>query len=102
MLTGESVPVDKGPGDAVAGATINTEGVLTVRATAVGGDTALARIVRLVEEAQGTKAPVQRLADRIAGIFVPVVLAIAAAHVRSAGRSSPATPTRASSPPSPC
>jgi cation-transporting ATPase V/Cu+-exporting ATPase len=78
MLTGESVPVDKAPGDAVAGATINTEGVLTVRATAVGADTALARIVHLVEEAQGTKAPVQRLADQVAGIFVPVVLAIAA------------------------
>ncbi len=57
MLTGESVPVDKEPGDTVAGATINTHGVLTVRATAVGADTALAQIVRLVEEAQGTKAP---------------------------------------------
>ncbi|MDQ3571142.1 MAG: HAD-IC family P-type ATPase, partial [Actinomycetota bacterium] len=77
MLTGESVPVDKGPGDAVAGATINAQGVLTVRATAVGSDTALAQIVRLVEEAQGTKAPVQRLADRISGIFVPLVLALA-------------------------
>ena len=79
MLTGESVPVDKGPGDTVAGATLNTEGVLTVRTTAVGTDTALARIVKLVEDAQGTKAPVQRLADRTAGIFVPIVLAIAAA-----------------------
>jgi heavy metal translocating P-type ATPase len=77
MLTGESVPVDKGPGDRVAGATVNTNGVLTVRATAVGADTALAQIVRLVEEAQGTKAPVQRLADRISGIFVPAVLATA-------------------------
>ena len=77
MLTGESVPVDKKPGDTVAGATINTEGVLTIRATAVGGDTALAQIVRLVEEAQGSKAPVQRLADRISGIFVPVVALIA-------------------------
>jgi len=77
MLTGESAPVDKGPGDRVAGATINREGVLTVRATAVGADTALARIVHLVEEAQGTKAPVQRLADRVAGIFVPVVLVLA-------------------------
>ena len=77
MLTGESVPVDKGVGDKVAGATINAQGVLTVRATAVGTDTALAQIVRLVEEAQGTKAPVQRLADQISGVFVPVVLAIA-------------------------
>ncbi len=77
MLTGESVPVDKGPGDTVAGATINANGVLTVRATAVGADTALAQIVRLVEEAQGSQAPVQRLADRISGVFVPVVLALA-------------------------
>jgi len=79
MLTGESVPVDKHPGDKVAGATINAQGVLTIRATAVGSDTALAQIVRLVEEAQGTKAPVQRLADQISGIFVPVVLLLAAA-----------------------
>jgi heavy metal translocating P-type ATPase len=79
MLTGESVPVDKRPGDRVAGATLNTQGALTVRATAVGADTALSQIVRLIEEAQGAKAPVQRLADRIAGIFVPVVLVIAVA-----------------------
>ncbi len=78
MLTGESVPIDKREGDKVAGATINTNGVLTIRATAVGRDTALAQIVRLVQEAQGSKAPVQRLADRISGVFVPVVLAIAA------------------------
>jgi copper-transporting P-type ATPase V len=78
MLTGESVPVDKGPGDAVVGATLNAHGLLTVRATAVGADTALAQIVRLVEQAQGAKAPVQHLADRIAGVFVPVVLAVAA------------------------
>jgi cation-transporting ATPase V/Cu+-exporting ATPase len=77
MLTGESVPVDKGPGDTVAGATINANGVLTLRATAVGGDTALAQIVRLVEEAQGTQAPVQRLADRVAAVFVPVILVLA-------------------------
>ncbi len=77
MLTGESVPVDKVAGDKVAGATINAQGVLTVEATAVGTDTALAQIVKLVEEAQGTKAPVQQLADKIAGIFVPVVLALA-------------------------
>ncbi len=78
MLTGESVPIDKSPGDKVAGATINIQGALTVRATAIGSDTALAQIVQLVEEAQGTKAPVQQLADRISGIFVPVVLVIAA------------------------
>jgi cation-transporting ATPase V/Cu+-exporting ATPase len=79
MLTGESVPVDKQPGDQVTGATINAEGTLTLRATAVGVDTALAQIVRLVQEAQGSKAPVQRLADRISGVFVPVVAAIALA-----------------------
>ncbi|HET9441712.1 MAG TPA: heavy metal translocating P-type ATPase [Acidimicrobiales bacterium] len=79
MLTGESVPVDKHPGDKVAGATVNAAGVLTVRATAVGSGTVLAQIVKLVEEAQGTKAPVQRLADRISGLFVPVVLALATA-----------------------
>ncbi|HYZ98255.1 MAG TPA: heavy metal translocating P-type ATPase [Acidimicrobiales bacterium] len=78
MLTGESLPVDKRPGDTVAGATLNAHGVLTIRADAVGSDTALAQIIRLVEEAQGSKAPVQRLADRISGVFVPIVLAIAA------------------------
>jgi cation-transporting ATPase V len=77
MLTGESVPVDKQPGDRVVGGTINAEGTLTIRATAVGADTALAQIVRLVEEAQGSKAPVQRLADQISGVFVPVVAVIA-------------------------
>ncbi|MEJ7799815.1 MAG: heavy metal translocating P-type ATPase, partial [Ilumatobacter sp.] len=77
MLTGESVPVDKSAGDRVAGATINAQGALTVRATAIGSDTALAQMVRLVEDAQSSKAPVQRLADRIAAIFVPVVLVIA-------------------------
>jgi copper-transporting P-type ATPase V len=77
MLTGESVPVDKGVGAAVAGATINTSGVLTVRATAIGADTALARIVRMVEDAQAGKSDMQRLADRVSGVFVPAVLAIA-------------------------
>ncbi len=78
MLTGESLPVDKGRGDAVIGATLNTSGSFVFRATKVGRDTALAQIVRLVEEAQGSKAPMQRLADTIAGYFVPVVLGIAA------------------------
>jgi P-type Cu+ transporter len=77
MLTGESVPVTRAAGDQVVGATLNTTGAITVEATRVGRDTALAQIVRLVEEAQGSRAPVQRLADRIAGVFVPVVLAIA-------------------------
>jgi cation-transporting ATPase V len=79
MLTGESVPVEKREGDEVAGATINTNGVLTVRATAVGKDTALAQIVRMVDEAQGAKAPVQRLADRVSAVFVPIVIAVALA-----------------------
>ncbi|MDV6011860.1 heavy metal translocating P-type ATPase [Haloechinothrix sp. LS1_15] len=77
MLTGESIPVEKTPGDAVTGATLNTSGVLTVRATAVGADTALARIVRMVQDAQSGKAPMQRLADRISGVFVPIVIVIA-------------------------
>jgi len=80
LLTGESVPIDVHPGEAVTGATVNTGGgLLIVRATRVGADTALAQIGRLVTDAQSGKAPVQRLADRIAAVFVPVVLAIAAA-----------------------
>ena len=79
MLTGESLPVSRGVGDPVFGATINTTGALQVRATAVGADSALAHIIRLVEEAQGSKAPIQRLADSIAAVFVPVVLGLAAA-----------------------
>ncbi|MEX2619383.1 MAG: heavy metal translocating P-type ATPase [Egibacteraceae bacterium] len=77
MLTGESVPVEKTVGDRVAGATVNTSGVLTVAATAVGSDTALAQIVRLVQEAQSGKAPMERLADRISAVFVPVVIGVA-------------------------
>ncbi|MFT3873143.1 MAG: heavy metal translocating P-type ATPase [Nocardioides sp.] len=77
MLTGESVPVDVGVGDAVVGATVNAGGRLVVRATRVGADTQLAQMARLVEDAQTGKASVQRLADRISGIFVPVVIAIA-------------------------
>ncbi|HEX2159253.1 MAG TPA: heavy metal translocating P-type ATPase [Actinomycetes bacterium] len=79
MLTGESVPVEKAVGDAVTGATVNTSGVLTVRATRVGAETALAQIVRLVEEAQASKGHIQRLADRVAGVFVPAVMAVALA-----------------------
>ncbi|MDZ4831647.1 MAG: heavy metal translocating P-type ATPase [Phycisphaerae bacterium] len=77
MLTGESVPVEKKPGDAVFGATINATGALTFRATKVGKDTALQQIVHLVQEAQGNKAPIARLADTISGYFTPVVLGIA-------------------------
>jgi Cu+-exporting ATPase len=79
LLTGESVPVEKAPGDAVAGATVNVGGRLVVRATRVGADTALAQIARLVTAAQTGKAPVQRLADRVSGVFVPIVIAIAVA-----------------------
>ncbi|WP_226668078.1 heavy metal translocating P-type ATPase [Metabacillus litoralis] len=77
MLTGESVPVDKTIGDSVIGATINKNGFLKVKATKVGRDTALSQIIKVVEEAQGSKAPIQRLADQISGIFVPIVVAIA-------------------------
>ena len=77
MLTGEPVPVEVSPGDEVVGATINANGHLVVEATKVGSDTALAQIVRLVEDAQGSRAPIQRLADRVAGVFVPIVLGIA-------------------------
>ena len=79
MLTGEPMPAAKGEGDAVVGASLNTTGAIVVEATRVGRDTALGQIVRLVEEAQGSRAPVQRLADRIAGVFVPVVIAVAIA-----------------------
>jgi Cu+-exporting ATPase len=79
MLTGESIPVEVGPGSEVAGATVNAGGRLVVRATKVGADTALAQIARLVENAQTGKAPVQRLADRIAGVFVPIVIGLAVA-----------------------
>jgi len=76
-LTGESVPVEKLPGDSVAAATINTEGYLEFRADKVGEDTTLAQVIRMVEEAGGSKAPIARLADKIAGIFVPIVMTIA-------------------------
>ncbi len=78
-LTGESVPVDKVSGDEVTGATVNTAGYFKMRATRVGDDTAIARIIRLVDDATSSKAPIQRLADRISSVFVPVVIAIAIA-----------------------
>ncbi|HGA0509924.1 TPA: heavy metal translocating P-type ATPase [Bacillus pacificus] len=77
MLTGESIPVDKTIGDVVIGSTMNKNGFLKVKATKVGRDTALAQIIKVVEEAQGSKAPIQRVADQISGIFVPVVVGIA-------------------------
>jgi Cu+-exporting ATPase len=77
MLTGESLPVDKKPGDEIVGGTINKQGMLKFEATRVGSQTALAQIIRLVEEAQGSKAPIQRLADRVSAVFVPAVIAIA-------------------------
>ncbi len=77
MLTGEPIPVDKSPGDRVVGGTINGDGLLKFEATKVGSDTALARIIRLVQEAQGSKPPIQALADRVASVFVPGVIGIA-------------------------
>ncbi len=77
MITGESIPAEKAAGDPVIGATINTFGAFSFKASKVGKDTVLAQIIRVVEEAQGSKPPIQRLADRVAGIFVPVVLGVA-------------------------
>jgi len=79
LLTGESVPIEVGPGDAVVGATVNAGGRLVVRATRVGGDTQLAQMARLVQDAQNGKAQVQRLADRVSAVFVPIVLVLALA-----------------------
>ena len=78
MLTGESAPVDKAPGDEVFGGTINTTGSITYRAIKVGRDTLLSHIIRMIEEAQASKAPVQRLADTVAAYFVPAVIGVAA------------------------
>lgn len=77
MITGESFPIDKGPGDSVTGATINQQGLLTVEATSLGADSALSQIIRLVEKAQSSKAPVEQLADKISNVFVPIVVVIA-------------------------
>ncbi len=79
MITGESLPVDKGPGMEVVGATLNKQGLLKFEATRVGRETALAQIIRLVEQAQGSKAPIQKIADRVAAVFVPIVVVIAIA-----------------------
>jgi len=79
MLTGESLPVEKGPGDPIIGATLNKLGLLKFEATKVGKETALAQIIRLVEEAQGSKAPIQKLADQVSAVFVPIVILIALA-----------------------
>jgi Cu+-exporting ATPase len=78
MLTGESLPVNKSAGSEVIGATINKQGRLVIEATRVGAETALAQIIRLVQQAQGSKAPIQRVADQVSGVFVPVVIALAA------------------------
>ena len=77
MLTGESMPIDKTVDNEVIGATLNKNGVITVQATKVGQDTALSNIIKVVEEAQSSKAPIQRLADIISGYFVPIVIGIA-------------------------
>ncbi len=79
MLTGESMPVEKGPGEAVIGATLNKQGLLKFEATKIGKETALAQIIRLVEEAQGSRAPIQKIADQVSAIFVPVVIGISLA-----------------------
>ncbi len=79
LITGESLPVPKGPGDKVTGGAINAEGALTVRTAAIGAETTLARIIRMVESAQAAKAPIQRIVDRVSAVFVPVVLVIALA-----------------------
>lgn len=79
IATGESVPIEKGPGDTVIGATLNKEGMLTIRATRVGADTFLSQVIRLVEQAQGSKVPIQEFADRVTGRFVPAVLFISIA-----------------------
>ena len=102
MLTGESVPVEVGPGDAVVGATVNAGGRLVVRATRVGADTQLAQMARLVEDAQNGKAEVQRLADRVSGVFVPVVIGARRRAPSASGSAPAAARPRPSPPPSRC
>ena len=95
MLTGESMPVEKAPGDRVIGATVNSSGAMEVRASAIGAGTVLARIVTLMKEAQGSQAPIQRLADRISAVFVPIVISLAIATF-AAWMVLPGTPSFAS------
>ena len=103
LLTGEPVPVDVGPGDAVVGATVNTVGPPRgARPPGSGADTALARIARLVTDAQTGKAQVQRLADRVSAVFVPVVIVIAVGHPGLLARHRAPRPPRRSPPRSPC
>ena len=102
LLTGEAMPVEVGPGDTVTGATVNAGGMLVVRATAVGADTALARISAMVTEAQSGKAEAQRLADRVSAVFVPAVIALAAADAHRAGWSPGRRRPSPSRRPSPC
>ena len=101
MLTGEPAPAEVGPGDPVTGGCVNAGGHLVVRATRVGADTQLAQLARLVAQAQAGKAPVQRLADRISAVFVPVVIGIAVATLAAGWRPGPG-PGRRSPPRSPC
>ena len=102
LLTGEPVPVEVGPGSEVAGATVNAGGRLVVRATRVGADTQLAQMARLVEDAQNGKAPVQRLADRVSGIFVPIVIALAVGTLGLLARHRRVDVATPSPPRSPC
>jgi Cu+-exporting ATPase len=81
MATGESMPVNKHPGDEVIGATVNQEGLLKVEATRIGKDTFLSQVIKLVDECQGSKVPIQEFADKVTGVFVPIVIAIAALTV---------------------
>jgi Cu+-exporting ATPase len=85
LITGESLPVARHAGERVTGGSVNGEGLLVVRTVAIGAETVLARIVRLVESAQAKKAPIQRLVDRVSAVFVPVVIALALLTLRAAG-----------------
>ena len=102
LITGESLPVAKHEGDTVTGGSVNAEGLLLVKTTAVGAESTLARIIRLVETAQAEKAPIQRLVDRVSEVFVPVVIGDRAGHAAGLGPGHRATGRRRSSMPWPC